>query len=266
LLVFVPRVTKDAWRWLADQEWIDVVSTSYYSVFSSIEGFCVEAPYVREIARQGRLVFSAAGNVEQVGLAHAPSGLAEAYQVGGVDSSGRTYVPSDGSEPAITPTRPYETGDRFHFDAAASDSLSGSAPFGGTSGAAPSTAGRAAELIQFARSILGGPGYGAQSIAAHNGSLSTRQLPARGPLSDGDLTSAELIDLLHHTATPTAPGPAGAATFIAEGYGGLSEESIVLAKQVLAGDIPEPDRAVEDALHQHIETIRAALFPEQRCV
>lgn len=43
---------------------------------------------IKDIAGQGRAVFSAVGNGEQLGEVMAPSGVPEAYQVGGVDQEG----------------------------------------------------------------------------------------------------------------------------------------------------------------------------------
>lgn len=263
LLVFVPDASLESWQWLADQRWIDIVSVSYFNligVSGSEEGneLCGARNAIRDIVQSGRLVFAASGNAESVGTAMQPSGVPEAYQVGGVDDEGRSYRP-DLEAASITPTRPYETGDRFDFPAADPDALSGSKTFGGTSGAAPSTAGRAADLIAFSRDLLGGgAGNGALAIAAPGA-----RIPKRGPLSDGRLEAAELTGLLHHLAVPYEPP--SPIRYLIEGYGGLSDETVGLGKRVLAGEVPEPRREQEDAVHAVVEQARSAWFSDARC-
>jgi hypothetical protein len=190
-----------------------------------------------------------------------PSGLPENYQVGGVASDGRSQRPS--TDGTAGPTRPYETGDRFAFQAAAPDSLNGSVLFTGTSGSAPSTAGRAADLIQYARTLLhshAGFSSGALATADRDSRL---RLPARGPLRDGRLTRDELIDVLHHVAVPAEP--AGPTRYAIEGYGALTREAMATAKRVLAGSQELPSRTEEDQQHALVEGGRGALFPAGRC-
>ena len=263
LLVYVPASVA-GWQWLRHQSWIDAVSASYYTLFAGGQSRCAASRYVAGIVEEGRLVFAAAGNAEQAGIASSPSGAPGAYQVGGVDSEGRPYAPSPGSA-AIhggAPTRPYETGDRMEFPAAAHDAPSGSQAFGGTSGAAPSTAGRATLLIDHARRLLGSTrgGLVAGALArAPRGHPS----PARGPLSDGNLTGSELVDVLHHVAVPFAPP--SPASYALEGYGALSDGAIERAKRVLEGRATLPARADEDKQHEQWEVLREDVF-QRACV
>lgn len=261
-LVYVPDASEDGWRWLAHQPWIDIVSTSYYDAVNT-DGRCRASRYVKSLVAHGHEVFSASGNVEQAGALSSPAGVPEAYQVGGVDSQGRTYVPGvSGTEPSISPTRPYETGDRFDFPAAATDSFSGEADFGGTSGAAPSTAGRAATLVALARAVLHSPANGVSGGAlAQAGQRAT--LPSKGPLADGDFTNAELTEVLHHVAVPFLP-QAG-ERYLVEGYGALSDDAISHAKDVLLGLEPLPDRADDDAMNASVESARAQLMAASDC-
>jgi hypothetical protein len=114
--------------------------------------------------------------------------------VGGVDAEGRPYVNS--SRALGTPNRSYETGDRYSFEAATCEDDKGSMDFGGTSGATPSTAGRAAELIAHARFLLGSSYTGVRGGVL---AKAARGCPsaAQRPLTDADLTSEELVDVLH---------------------------------------------------------------------
>lgn len=276
-LIYVLGGDGPAWRWLASQSWIDGVSSSYYAVVPSGNGLCPEVRHIRSIAADGRLVFTAAGNQEQLGIALSPAGAPGAYQVGGVDEAGRTYLrpdafPTDPSWASATPTRPYETGDRFRYDAADPNSLDGAVTFGGTSGASPSTAGRATVLIRYAREVLGSSWTGARRgvlaaaparhLPARRAVQGSMELPARGPLADGDLTAAELTSVLHHVAIPAEP-PTPARYFV-EGYGALNDEAMRRAVDVLRGALPEPERPSEDAAHDAVESLREAAFSEVR--
>ncbi len=250
LLVLVPDTSKQSWEWLAAQDWIDIVSASYATLLS--DDGCPSYASVKKIASQGRLVFAAVGNGEQVGQFFDPSGVPEAYQVGGVDGDGHTYLdPTGQTNPAATPNRPYETGDRFNLQAAAPDSLAGYRAFGGTSGATPSTAGRAAVLIRHARAILKQRTPTARFLAKASSHV---RKPARGPLADGDLTADELTDLLHHIAQPAEPE--SPLRYLIEGFGALNDSSISLGRRVLQGRAEEPARAAEEAMHEQVELLR----------
>lgn len=266
LAIVLPDKSPQAWKWLARQTWIDLVSTSYYTMFDSGAGTratCPEHRYIKKIADSGRVVFTSSGNVEQVGMGHTPSGSPYSYQVGGTDSNGRTYIPGiGGAEGSTTPTRPYETGDRFDFPAADADSLHGSMDFGGTSGATPSTAGRAAEVLAFARQLLQSTSTGVRD-GALAATRTAHRLPRTGPLADGRLEAGELTDLLHHVAIPSEPETP--ARYLVEGYGALNKPAIEMAKRVLSGDATEPARPQEDAMHESVEQARGALFAAPRC-
>ena len=251
-LVLVRQTFESSWKWLADQRWIDVVSTSYYTLIETDGTLCGSGESVRAIVEDGRMVFSAAGNMEQAGMTAEPAGFPASYQVGGVDPEGRSHLPN--AEDGDTTTRLYETGDRFSFKSASATSLTDPEVVVGTSFAAPTTAGRAADLIQHARTLLGSPGGmsgNALAKAARGASL-----PAQGPLSDGVFTNDELTRLLHHIATPAEEGP---HRYLIEGYGALSDETTELGKKILAGEAEEPARDEEDALHTAVESARPVL-------
>lgn len=264
LVVYVPS-SVGGWRWIRHQPWIDVVSASYFTVVSP-QPRCGANPFIRAIARQGRVVFAAAGNAEQAGLASSPTGAPAAYQVGGVDSQGRPYSPASSPTAATvggTATRPYETGDRMEFPAAAPDALTGSQAFGGTSGATPSTAGRATLLIEHARRMLRSSDRGVAGGALARSSRASTRLPARGPLADGDLTGPELTNLLHDVAIPyTRASP---LRYFLEGYGALDDDAIERAKRVLEGRKTLPGRPDDDAQHEQWERIREDIF-QRACV
>jgi hypothetical protein len=269
LLVMVLGATQEAWRWVAAQPWIDVVSTSYFGVGAVSDGSriaCVEGQALRQLAAEGKPVFSAAGNGDGLGEVAAPAGAPWVVHVGGVDASGRTWLPGqdsgDQGTTAITPNRPYDAGEQFSFAAASAFSLSGSAPFGGTSGAAPRMAGDAAMLIGAARRELGTSANGPRhSSLAWQGTLGAR--PTSGPLADGTFTSDELKQLLLHTATPALP--ASPARYLAEGYGAVTPKSLSFARAVLAGRATAPVRTPDDQAANVVAELRQATFSGARC-
>lgn len=228
----------DAWNWVAQQRWIDLVSMSDYEPAS----LCRAASAVRAFTARGGLAFSSSGNTtDALEPLSSPNGLPEVYEVGGVDADGKPYVPphvdSDPWFAAGNVVRPYETGELFSFTTAGYDGFTTTMRFGGTSGATPRTAGWAADLLMQALRLRS---------AVH------------GPLSDGRLTGLELRRLLHHVARPTQPS--GAAGFAVEGFGRLDRAAIDVASQVLAGRMAEPVRAEDDGYEADVESVRAMAF------
>lgn len=254
LVVFVPGTRAPAYGWLARQRWIDVASTSVYTIPTTAQ--CSGAAEARALHADGGLLFSSAGNAtDQYEAISTPNGLPEVYQVGGVDSTGKTWLPPHPEEEspflvAGNVVRPYETGARFSFPAASGNSLDGTQPFGGTSGATPTVAGYAVELVAEARRLLGDR-RGRSSTALAVG----RAGAVRGPLADGRFTRDELVDVLHATATPAEPSTAG--RYALEGYGATGARSHAQALQVLRGTAPMPVRPDEDAAHAEAERLRS---------
>jgi len=252
------------YAWLARNPWVDLASTSDYTIRTLDDPQqCTGADEIRRFTRSGHLLFSSAGNTtDQPEPLIAPNGLPETYLVGGVDSSGATWHPghSEESDPwyaAGNVVRPYETGERFSYTAAAPDSFTGSTHFGGTSGATPLTAGWAARLVAHARAVLGnsrGTTAAGLAVGPHR--------PARGPLADGRLTNAELRELLHSVAVQHSGLPSGAA-YAAEGYGALGEASLAVAERVLDGSAAQPSRAADDEAQAKALQVRSLVF--SRC-
>jgi hypothetical protein len=269
LLLFVPDSSSTTWEWLAAQPWIDVVSTSYVSVHGATavspshlgltDLLCSSGSGVRKLVASGRVVVSAAGNHVPPGTPLEPSGLPGVYHVGGVDKSGRTWLPgdsdaADATEQTATPTRPYDTGDLFAFDTAAANSLTETMRFNGTSASAPRTAGRIASIIADARHMLGATTVRRPALATGRAGSSVRM----GPLRDGRLDAKELVQLLHHVARPAMePGP---GRFFVEGFGALDAGALDAARQIMRGRLAEPARDPEDAEFAATEQLRNAAF------
>lgn len=269
LVVVVLSNQEGVYPWLAaNASWVDLASTSVYKLRTVAGSLgdteatrqCTGAAEVRSYTAAGRLLFSSAGNTtDQAEPLIAPNGLPETYLVGGVDSDGNTWRPghTEESDPfyaAGNVVRPYETGERFSYQAAAPDSLTGLTHFGGTSGATPLTAGWAADLITHARTVLGsgrGPTSGALATGPHR--------PARGPLADGRFTNDELRALLHLVAVQHSGLPAGAA-YAAEGFGALNASAINLAHRILDGTTTAVTRQPDEQADGAVRQLRAAAF------
>ena len=236
----------DAWDWIGAQRGIDIVSMSTHEPTGRATG-CAAAEDVRAFHARGGMVFSSSGNTtDQTEPLSPPHGLPEVYQVGGVHDDGAPWgvPPSADSEPFYAVgqvTRPYVTGELYSFTTAGYDGTTTTMRFGGTSGATPRTAGRAASLLRTARTIL------------------SEGTPKRGPLADGRVTGAEVERLLRQVAIPyyAAQHP---AAFAAEGYGYLNGAAQVRAESILRGASGAPDRASDDQMESVVEQARAAAF------
>lgn len=237
---------QDSWDWLVGHRGVDVVTMSAYEVSSRATG-CATAADVRTFVRRGGMVFSSSGNTtDETEPVAAPNGMPEVYQVGGVHDDGEPWglPPSADSNPfyaAGQVTRPYQTGELYDFTTAGYDGTATTMRFGGTSGATPRTAGRAAELLMTARSLL-----------AHG-------KPSRGPLADGRVAAADIEQLLRHVAIAYYPSQHPAA-FAIEGYGYLNDLAQSRAVSVLRGTINEPNRSQDDQVEAGVEQVRAAAF------
>jgi hypothetical protein len=269
--VFIPTGEPSGFQWLAQQGWIDVATVSSYvaETGSTDHGFlpCRPAPHVREFTKD-RVFFASSGNSDHSSL-YLLNSMPEFYLVGGVDADGNAVmaprVPTSPDEEEVAfsapyATRTFESGDRYEFDSADSESVDRLRRFGGTSGAAPSTAGRAAVVVDTARRILRDPGRRAPDVLAAAPAGAKR--PASGPLADGRLTSGELSELLHAVAQPQLAGP---GRYAAEGYGALDAVAVALARDVLLGRVAADQRPDDDRAHAATEQARAAAFDARRC-
>lgn len=256
--------TDESYRWVARQAWVDLASTSDYTISTTSNPTqCIGSAPVRAFSRSGRVLFSSSGNTtDQPEALISPNGLPETYLVGGTDTAGNTWRPghpeeSDPFYAAGNVVRPYETGERFSYQAAAPDSLDRLVHFGGTSGATPLTAGWAARLVDHARHVVGSTG------GTSGGALAVgRAHTSRGPLADGRLTRSELIALLHSVAQQRSGLPSGAA-YAAEGYGALNAGVVAQGMRVLDGTQPLPTRTADDQADAAARQLRASAF--SRC-
>ena len=262
----------------ANASWIDAQSNSWGPIYPAWEPtgeaglFTANPQLVRavETTSVAHLSFWSSGNgaLFRWGVAGHPTLAAtnltpSAIIVGGHDSGYMNtwpvfsaHVVSDSCDAWAAPhDHSYRFGDRIS---------------GGTSGAAPFAAGVALEHLRAAREILGstGTGVGAGGVVARG----PAGLVADGPLADGLFTLEEWKRLLFVSASPRperqredgptcgvmgAPYtetplkwtdvPAGYPEFVQIGYGAADAPAKQLARRILRGEVPAPDRTLTDA-------------------
>lgn len=274
--VFTGGVGAKGYEWVAESPWIDVVSVSVFAAVtlsssngsgsgSAIEELtCASGDAIRRTQERGALVVASAGNTDLGGAYAVPNALPGVYRVGGANPDGtpESGFP-DGPPPDLLAaedpvedaffwlgfsSRTFDTSDRFDFQAASGNDNTSFSRYGGTSGAAPTTAGRATNLIRHARAILGdtsGPESRPAGVLALMGRSNEELLPASGPLSDGDFTAPELASLLRSTARPSLSATPG--RYFYEGYGVRTRAEDSHAVRVLRGEQAAPPRAEDDA-------------------
>lgn len=155
---------------------------------------------------------------------------------------------------------------------------------GGTSAAAPYVTGGALASLLHARRLTGDTRTGVR-----DGVVARGRRTKNGPLSDGVLTLEEWREVVLKTAT-TRPGPQpedgppcpvtdplfrptpvawrqvpeGAPEYLFIGYGAVDRPAVALARRVLDGAAPVPDRAQADTFFTADRAARDALHPVYR--
>ncbi|HVE73972.1 MAG TPA: S8 family serine peptidase [Mycobacteriales bacterium] len=153
---------------------------------------------------------------------------------------------------------------------------------GGTSAATPFVAGGAAAVLAEARRLLGDSRTGVRSGVV---AVGRKGAVASGPLSDGTFTLEEWRAVMLATATrrpvrqyedgppcePTSATysptpiqwqqvPDSYPEYVNIGYGAVDRPSLKLAKEVLAGKAPMPDRAAMDQYFRYDRQAREATY------
>lgn len=267
LVVFVSADDKEeGFAWAAAQPWIDVISNSWGGPLGvptrgdaarPEQAADPSAEFTRKAAEQGKVVLFGSGNgaTGLGGIVPSPQQHSETYSspftgppwiltVGAAKANGQPTnwhdIPVD--VVAQGEARP----------AASSGSVNDQQFFLGTSCATPIAAGVIGQALLNARRAFGDTATGSR-----NGSLvvpapGTRR-PASGPLSDGKLTRAEVVDTALSTAAWQPFNPSSLATdplvtpttglsYAYQGHGRLDRDSIPLLSNVLLGRVAQPAR------------------------
>ncbi|HEV2890980.1 MAG TPA: S8/S53 family peptidase [Frankiaceae bacterium] len=181
---------------------------------------------------------------------------------------------------------PHVVGDGCHDWAAKNRTTdeSGDSVGGGTSAATPYVAGGALAALLHARRITGDTRTGVR-----DGVVARGRRTRGGPLADGVLTVEEWRDVVLKTATarpapqpedgPACPltdplyrptpvawrqVPEGAPEYLFIGYGAVDRPAVALARRVLDGAAPVPDRAQADTFFSADRAARDALHAVYR--
>lgn len=261
LIVTIEGLGSRGLRWASEQPWIDVVSNSWGPTANIPVG---SASAVRAATGSGKVVAFAAGN----GVTN------QRLPVVGVrppDSNPSLTSPYGGQRDVVTvgAASPVNGQDYWWHSwpvdvssfgglwpaVSAFDAGLKSRNFGGTSCATPITAGVISSLVQRAREVFGdtteGPEDAGLAVATPG-----RTLPSAGPLADGALTRADVVDAVTKTAYPVPfdPGdterladdypirPTTDRSYVFSGYGIVDRDSRARAWSVLTGAEPLPSR------------------------
>lgn len=280
--------------WALAQPWIDVVSNSWGPTANAgvptagvndanVFGLAGSIPELtRPAVERGQTVLFSAGNgltsrflTPQSTYTTPTAGPDWVLTVGATWAHDDCRCPDDESTVA-TSGKPVDVSSYAIGDIPAADhaSLSGIAQHSGTSAAAPIVAGVLSDSLLETRKALGDTVGGTQGEVIAAGTPVTG--PFQGPVSDGELTRAELESAILHTAEHTGSEfiglvPPSPPTFFvpedkrftqwgAEGWGTVAERTGDDATSVILGEQAMPSRPGDAAFARLDEANRAALW------
>jgi hypothetical protein len=285
LIVTVDNLGGQGLVWATQQPWIDIVSNSYGVLAHLPLG---EHRSTLAATERGQTVVFSAGN----GMTNTNSYTI--FDLLPVDDPCSCKTPD--SNPAVT--SPYGTGPSWTLKVGAASPVNGQAywwhsippdissfgakwaaasttgvepddrrDFGGTSNAAPLTAGVLSAIIERAREILGDTTGGQRPGQVVAEAAPGVEPPESGPLADGVLTRLEAEEILKKTAFPVpfdpdeylwdyAIRPTTEAYFTYMGYGLVDRDSKARALAVLEGAEDLPDRTEVDLWMEAVDAAR----------
>lgn len=240
VIVVAMKGSGAAWRWAANQPWIDLISISWTVYFGASDQ---SAEASREAAASGKISCVASGNASVPLTTFESQGPSSSMHVGAVDPESRTRKDYSGF--------PVDVLALTDFQAAAHNSVDGERTFGGTSAAAPHLCAMLARTISTARQRVGDFQEG-----PHEGGLVVGPAGA-GALSDGVVNRLEIEDAVQATANPISDDP---GHFLTHGYGLVEDPTLDQAVRVLFGEAPRPARPDEDAWQSASDRGRDAVW------
>jgi hypothetical protein len=292
LIVAIEGLGEASLEWATSQRWIDIVSNSWGNRANLPLG---DPEMTRTAAARGQsIVFSAGNGATNTNSSTAfPEGgpVEDPCKCKTPDSDNSMTDPWSGPSWQLTvgaaspingqahwwhsvPVDVSSFGSKWRAAGAWSvrvDKESETRDFGGTSCAAPTTAGVLSDLIEKARTLFRDNVGGQRPKGVIAQAKRGVKLPAKGPLKDGKLTRPEAEELVQKTAFPVqadpekltwdyAVRPTGPNYFMYQGYGVVDRNSKNLAMDVLVGKKPMPDRAEVDRWIAATDEVRNAVW------
>lgn len=293
LIVMVESLGDTPLNWAASQPWIDIVSNSWGPALAGFSTGNVNG--TRNATRRGQSIVFSAGNgnrntnsSEVWGPIEGLTGVGDPCDCKLPNSNvtyaghnkGPSWILTVGAASPVNgqshwwhgvPADVSSFGSKWRAAAPFGVVQEDSRDFGGTSNAAPTTAGVLSAVIERARVELGDTEAGQKPNGVVAQAADGVTLPESGPLADGQLTRLEAEEIVQKTAFPVPFDPEKATWDYAiypttplyytyQGYGIVDRGSKALALKVLMGEEPLPDRAEVDAWMAQSDAVRDQIY------
>lgn len=294
LIVMVEGLGEANLSWATSQPWIDVVSNSWGNLAGLNPPPLASANSTRNATRRGQTVTFSAGNgaTNTNSFTVFPPGgpVDDPCKCKTPDSNPSIFSPYNGPSWLLTvgaaspingqahwwhsvPVDVASFGSKWRAAAHNGVEATENRDFGGTSCASPTTAGVVASVILRAREVLGDTVAGQRPNQVVAQAAEGVELPASGPLSDGQLTRTEAEGIVMKTAQPVPADPEKVTWDYAvrpttgtpydtaiQGYGVVDRDAKARAMRVLMGEDPMPDRPTEDQVIAAFDAARNAIW------
>lgn len=291
LIVEVEGLGDGPLNWAAGQPWIDIVSNSWGPAYAGISTGSVAG--TKSATTRGQSIVFSSGNgnlntnsssvfspgpvpVEDPCKCKVPNSNVSLLS----HNKGPSWIMTVGAASPINgqshwwhgvPVDVSSFGSKWAAAGAFSAAITDKRDFGGTSCAAPITAGVLSSVILKAREVLGDTKAGQKPGGVVAQAAQGVALPTSGPLADGTLTRLEAEAIVVKTAQPVPFDPVKASwdyaiypttpTYYAyQGYGIVDRGSKARALSVLMGQTAMPDRAEVDTFMAQVDAARNAIY------
>lgn len=267
LMVEGSELKQEAYAWVAEQPWIDVISSSTTNVahfpnnITEADGY---AAALRLAVDRGKLAVSAGGNEPDPNLLEGRNGPPWVISVGAADHEAKGPIPKT--------SHPVDVVARFDWDGLArAESDSETFASGGTSFGAPLVAGVLAESLYQLRLRSGSPAGSPGSALADAGGLRVTNADLRAALN----LTARYWDSLEYkvvanTSRPGVPYPANPALpeiagtpvgpWLQMGWGYVDEATGGDIVALLMGEAARPEKRDAAAYMERMYEIRAVFW------
>lgn len=288
LIVMIEGLGMNGVKWAASQPRIDVISNSWGPGLPGRAEVPADMSATRDATRRGQsIMFSAGNGMRNTNSSTVPWGDNDPCNCK-IPTHNTTFT-SNGSGPSwhLTigaaspvngqahwwhgiPPDAISFGSKWRAAHAFGITRDQNRDFGGTSCATPVTAGVLSSIILAARETLGDNVAGQRPDGVVAQAAEGVQLPADGPLADGQLTRIEAEELAIKSAEPApfdpetftwdyAVEPTTDTYFVQQGYGLVDAGSKERALAALLGETPLRDRPNADAWMAQVDAASDAV-------